>query len=565
MRRLLVCVLVAFALMVGGCSGGGSDDHADKKALDKNLSKRIDAVDEPTEWSQEDDATTERDPKATSAALWRLDPCRLVAPKKGKPGRVEQSAPHRCQLSIGATEIRFVLGAILTTSERKQIGATNVRGAKAYIQRGSRRLGGCTGWLPVSRDNTIRVEDEFAECWRVRPILRRVVDRIDAPSSTRTVPGLGAVETCPLLEHGLGSAIKGRKVEYGADNRDYGLDHCAALDSGQQDTAHSTIYEQFASLELDAYQAQTLTFEEGVSDTPTPDAYASSGWPADFGTIRGRSVFGSRGDGGDYECIMRWAESTTILQLEARTCARAKPLVRRMIKFLDNRPQPSASPQKPLLYDAGDDDFEARGGCADYLPLWFGPEYGGTMPSLDGPACHPFTESDVPDDPAEIVVAAQADPNVTCDLATDAVRDEFGDRLEPATLEVGGYSPVGPLHDETVPPPLRVRPCVFVDPRRKVQVQVFVSSDPMAVSRYQAKQLEKNDTPTRAPIGPGIYGIGNGDMVGLGETADDAGFVAVFAGKRPKEPEVLSFLPVDGIPQSLERVTDAIIRDHLAE
>lgn len=558
MRHPLVCVLVTAALLVAACSGSG-DSTSDEKSLDPDLSQRIAELDELPTVPAEDRTRQDRDPAAASAALWRLDPCRLIAADQGKPGELEQRAPHSCTLSIGETDVRVLLGTTLTTSERKQIGATNVRGAKAYVQPGGPQLGGCTAWLPVSGDQTIRIEDDFAGCWRVRPVLRRVVERIDAPSSRRIVPGMRAVETCHLLKHGLGSAMKGRKVEYGGEDRSHGFDHCVAIDA-DNDVAHTTIFSQFASLELETYQTQTLTFEEGASDTPTPDAYASSGWLANFGTIRGRAVFGSRGGAG-YGCTMRWAESTTILHLKAKTCAQGKRFVRRMTKLLDNPPQRSVTPQKPLLYDSDGDDIGAREGCDDYLPLWFGLKYSASETPHDGPACHPYTESDVPDDPAEIVIAAEADPNVTCDLAVDAVRDEFGDRFDPATLDA--YSPLTLNQGEMMPPPLRVRPCVFVAPRRQVQVQVFVSSDPMPVSRHQAEGLEETDTPTRSQLGAGGYGIGSGYAVGLGRKPDDPGFVAVFAGKRGNPAGMVT--PYDGAPDALERVVDAIIRDHLAE
>ena len=548
MRRTGICVLVVLALLMTACSGSG-DETSHKEDTAMALSKQVAELDAlPKVSLQGSERESDRDPASVIAGLWRLDPCRLLAPEQGKPGRA-QGDPHRCALNIGGTYIELVLGAPLSAIERKQIGATKVKGAKAYVQPGGSGDEGCMGWLPVSQSQTIRVEDGFAECWRVREVLRRVVERIDDPSSRQSVRELPAVQPCPLLEHGLGSKMKGRKVEYGTVKGSYGLDRCTALAKPEAvaDTANGGY---FASLELETY------------DSAVP-VEKSLGWPADFGTIRGRAVVGDRDSMGDGKwCELRWREATTDVRLIVNSCAQGRRMVKRMMGMLDRSQSRPAVLEGPLLYGADEDDIRAQGACVDYMPLWFGRRYGSAHSFAAGPACHAYVEPEIPDDPAEIVIAAEADPNVTCDIAADAVHEEFGDRLRPTTLEP--ESRTQRLPDKS---PFRVRPCVFVDPQRKIQVKVFLSSDPMPVDEEvrdllqedMRHLLQKDAWGTRMHS----YWFGGGDVIGFGDDLEDSGYVAVFAGKRYGVSRHGEYGRLPGA--DTESVADAIIEEHLVE
>lgn len=537
MRRTGICVLVVLVLLITACSGSGDEASSDTKTTSTALSKQIAELDAlPKVPLQGAEGTSDRDPSAVMGELWRLDPCRLLAPEQGKPGRL-QDEPHRCTLRIGETSIELILGTPLSTIERKQVGATTIQGTKAYVQPGGGSgHEGCLGWLPVSQSQTIRVEDVFAECWRVRDVLRRVVKRIDDPSSRQSVQGLPAVRLCPLLEHGLGAKMKGRKVEYGGLLGDYGLDHCAARSTNDYYTRSG---DYFASLEFAGYDPTTVV---------------------DFGAVRGRAVVGGRSPLLGNECELYWKEATADLQLTVKSCAQGRRMVKRMTSLLDRSQGRSAVLRGSLLYEADEDDVRAQGACADYMPVWYGRRYESAQSVPPAPACYSYDEPEVPDDPAEIVIAAEADPNVTCAIAADAVHEEFGNRLRPATLDPDKKAQ--PLPGQAV---FRVRPCVFVDPQRKVQVKVFVGSEPMPVAEELRAQIEED--------GPDVFLDTDdwgtrmhsefGELIGFGDDMDDPGYLAVFAGKRHK---VSRHGDYDAVPEAdTESVADAIIEEHLVE
>lgn len=95
-----------------------------------------------------------------------------------------------------------------------------------------------------------------------------------------------------------------------------------------------------------------------------------------------------------------------------------------------------------LLFRPGEKDENVEGACVHWLSA--GTRYG----------CVPYRETDVPDEPQQLLDAAHGNANITCAAALDIVRDVLGDQMEPVTY---GQN------------------CVFVEPTHEVNFSLVIS------------------------------------------------------------------------------------------
>ncbi|UPK74642.1 hypothetical protein MU582_19735 [Nocardioidaceae bacterium SCSIO 66511] len=527
-RRALPALLLA-AMVLAGCFGSEPDESA--------VSEEIEQLTPiPRVQPSADAVRADRDPEAVTTALWRLDACRLVA---GPDDPVERESPHMCRFGPRGV-MRLVIGVRLEPADRYGLMPTNIAGAKAYVLP-AKSIRGCTGWLPVSFTEAIEIDGAWdaSDCGPVRTALRRTVKTIRNGSGRRIDTELGALDTCRLLRRGFDAEDGHLQYVYGSSS-DEGIDTCRAVSS-----------KAYATAAADPVTPWTATLRV---HTGTEESLAVRGThPRVDSPIDGHRIY--RGE--PYfpqACSLLWAESSTVLELQAQSCPNAQRAAQRVIEALDDPPDRSLEPQHRLLYGRNEPDHERRGDCVDYMPLIFGRKYQWDTDLPPGPMCHPYTDPDVPADAAEQVVAAESDPNVTCAIAVGAVREEVTDRLRPATLSPRNSSAgrTDPILITQNRPPLRARPCVFVDPERRIQAQVYVSTDPLPVSRHEAT-LIRNGTGT---VHTGILGAYEaGYAVGLGDDPADSGYVAVLVGHRGRWSDRI---PHGGQRKAARRIAETI-------
>ncbi|MGH3360331.1 MAG: hypothetical protein ACRDO7_16135 [Nocardioidaceae bacterium] len=520
-RTMVMCLLALALALLAGCTGTDEPTTPD-------VSAQLARLDPMADVDLAAGSTGERDPDAVAAALWRLDPCALITPPGG--ARLidhSTSAPHACSFYTGRgyqSEVMVELGVRLGPEDRFAMQPVELSGVTAYVHPHRRQYGACAIWLPVSSEHAIRYQYDRVGCAPLHPLIRRTVERLGKAPDELRVPGLGGTDTCSLLRSAVGDPTRGRTIEYGLEYA-YGIDSCTVVDP--QVPGGIRALTPYASLEIDV---------QGMD----PD------WRK-VGTIDGRDVYGHS------DCTRSWLEGAVAMEVEARSCSTAHRFAAGVIAALD-RPARPAEPQRPLLFRPDDPDT-ATGACADYMPLDVGRDY--TNPSegvASGPACRAYREPEVPDGAAETVVAADADPNVTCAVAEDAVR-AYDPDLRPATLAAA-------LPDIYRQPPFGTRPCVFTDPTHREQVMVFVSADAPPDDR-QIFAVYDDSGPH--PILWTHHGqLGGGRLIGLGDDLDDRGFVAVFVGKRS-----LTFgsLTLDGQEQRMRdagTIADAIADEWLS-
>lgn len=494
-RGLLAGLLLVVLVTVGGCFG--SNDEADGASVSEQLTE---LEPRPDVELTNAGAPEHRDPAAIAAALWRLDPCRLIEPSYGASCLDENtSAPHACALRTKGyrSEVVVELGARLGPEDRFAMPAVELAGVKAYKHPHPIEYGACAVWVPVSATHSIKVENTRPRCDNVYPVVKRIVERVDDGDALR-VPTLGRTDTCALLREAIDE--RGRRVDYGYEES-YGIDSCTTVDPREPGEIQPLT--PYAQLRV------------GIGDAETD-------W-RESATIDGRPIY--RFAYGADDCETSWAEGRTALRLEARSCATARRLTARVIAALERgEPIQSAGvePQRPLLYERDEADL-AAGSCGDYQPLYVGwdrPDP--TEDVLAGPGCRTYAEPEVPDNAAEIVAAADADPTVTCAVARDAVREHYPD-LRPAVLSAAA--------PDANPPPADTRPCVFTDPAHRKQVTVFVSSDRLPNGAHVAVYDDSGPHPILTAVDV-VHG--DGRLVGLGDDPNDRGFVGVYVGRRDR-------------------------------
>lgn len=223
-------------------------------------------------------------------------------------------------------------------------------------------------------------------------------------------------------------------------------------------------------LALSGQQLQPVAPEAYLSLEYTESArdHFADGYLGAFERLRGTEVFVD----GAPRCQVSWeawaadlpdAEpgDVALATVEAKNCRRAKRITTRVMAAME-RPPPTYQPIRQLPYRPDQPDSGAPGACAE-------------LTEQAARECAPYVDADLPDDPVELIRHVEADTNVGCAATWDAVRETYGDTLQPVTA-----TGVGPVVLDEDDEPLPVRDCVFVEPTHQLVVAVRFSSEPLA-------------------------------------------------------------------------------------
>lgn len=398
----------------------------------------------------------DRDQDAVTAALARIDPCALVDPAgvglRGYPGtlRPEANGPHVCE-TINADEdrVRVAVGVELPPEERFNRQLITLGGAKAYVAKQSSIH--CQVALPVSFSHAIEFTGssmgvDADACAAAKGFAAAAAKRLAHPEDVELGRARDRWPMCDLLGQALGDRPNGTELRFGTDSLD-GMDTCGLWQRSGGDFGTGT--------ELEPVAADVSLQVEYGDPEPEPD---------EFGTVNGRalSVYRYASATG---CMVGWKERPTLsgggerraawFHVAAPSCSRARKTAAGVTGLLDSGRPVAAQPQRPVLYASAEPDVAAAGGCVDLRDQ---------APS----DCAPYVPAEVPDDPVETIRAAEADPNVNCALALDAVREQFGERMRPVTAVHGTDADGAPGYA-----------CGFLEASHSRQVWIRASSDPM--------------------------------------------------------------------------------------
>ncbi|UYM07698.1 hypothetical protein [Solicola gregarius] len=456
----------AALILVAACSGGDADESYDP---------------DPTVAYQSGVETPkDRDEDAVDAALGRIDPCALIDPAgagvKGFPksSELDPDGPHVCEVeSPDYDEVRAVLGIELAAEDRFTRDLLNLGGAKAYLESSPTNTTFCRVALPVSFTHAIEFTGSSGgvgadACGPAKRFAALAAERLDQPDTLEQVAGPDRAGACDILRRAVDLKNK-REFRSGQDFL-FGMDKCGVWEAPDQT---DTTDLQFEPVAPESY------LEIGYS-TPPNDEFTK-----DYGTVRGRALNGYSSGG----CVLAWNEWDAPTNVEgnlvarfkasAPSCKAAKRLVAQVTKVVDDTPSSTADPQRPVLYAPDESDIAAPGGCVD-------------LAEFATADCEAFVDAEVPEAASDVVGAADREPGVSCSLAGDAVREQFGDSMSPITATHGTDAAGGPAYM-----------CGFTEPTHGRQVWIDVSSDEMPyepgseIDGHDAHDLETASEGTR--------------------------------------------------------------------
>jgi hypothetical protein len=351
---------------------------------------------------------TDRDERAVFATLARIDPCAVL--QSAQLGTLQAERPFTCQAAHpGGGRVEFRVQR-LPTAPRLKLPSLTVAAVKAYVD----AVANCTVWLPVSFELAI------------------AIDVRDAPATTDRCVSAQTVATAAATTLADPDAAR-------ADPR---WDACAALRTAPGTDVASDTMDRC----LDQHSKAVLQFKYSTLDYPT-DAWR----PA---TISGVEVWTHEDPNPNApSCFAEWSigpaasharnGAQLIASVGAVDCGRVTPLVEPLITTL-RKPPPQVDPQRPLLYRPDEPDSPRPGACA-YADL----------PESAAATCASYVPVPVPAQTREIDRAAEADANMHCAVALDAIVKHLGGNMRPVTVS---------------------NTCHFVAPERLVRAEFAVSS-----------------------------------------------------------------------------------------
>jgi hypothetical protein len=280
--------------------------------------------------------------------------------------------------------------------------------------------------IPVSAARSIEVSyesDEKADlCATVSPYAKAAVTKLRKPDSVAMNPAsrpFAAWDGCSLLTQVLGKD---------ADRYRYKPKGSADPFAGCESEAHGNTDTPGLEVAYDAvptFADETRKIAGRTVDVDAAAEHCSAKW-----------------DNGPNGNRNKWF-AHTVVTLRAGDCDTAARLAERTISLAAQRPaDANASPQRPLLYGTDDNDTTTKGACVD-------------LADGDDDDCEPYQKVDVPDDPAAIMAAAEANRHVQCAVFKNAMDAEFGPSYAPVTLGAD---------------------CIFVAPDHKYEITVDVDA-----------------------------------------------------------------------------------------
>lgn len=451
-RRTGGSLLVAATLLAVSACTGDSDEPADPFEPLPKVEYATGSVPQ------------DRDADAVTAALARIDPCALLDPAaadlKGYPKSLpaEADGPHVCEIeNAGYDEVRVALGVELPATggplsgnDRFTRDLVTLGGAKAYVNAVDSTY--CRVALPVSFTHAIEFTGSAGgiggdSCHGPKGFAAAAARTLERQGPALSQRGPGRWPACTLLREAVGELPQRKELRMGADFL-YGMDECGVWQTSGSSKLGVT------GAELQPVAADVSLQLEYTS--PEPE------YGRDFGTVNGRVLDGYRGPG----CNLAWNEwaappsvdgdrQVARLKLSAPGCARARELAGRVTKVLDHDRPRLEQPQRPVLYAPDEADIAAPRGCEN-------------IPDFAAVDCAAYTSPDVPEGGIEVIRAAEADPNVNCAFALDAVRRYLGEQMRPVTAVHGVDDAGAPAYA-----------CGFAEPDHRRQLWIRASSQPM--------------------------------------------------------------------------------------
>jgi hypothetical protein len=408
MRGWAAVVACAAALVVSGCS---SDEPAATPPPETPPSTVV---------HPKAEVPKDRDGQAVLSALRRLDPCSLLDTARGAvagypPGlKPLAEGPFYCYIvKPDRSEAVYLSFGAFPERLRFEQPLQTIGQAKAYVRQES---GKCTVSLPVSFTTAIQflVSPKSAEpdpCAAGKAFAAVAAGKLAQPDAIQVAPSWDA---CSVLR-----TVAGESHEY--QQRLAGMDSCEFRQDGF---------------------IVRLSFSY---DRPVEPATETVGGA--------RAAVQERNPAGD-GCDVAWrqgAARTTypadgpdlVVSFNMVGCDRAKTFAEQVMKVLASAP-PEIAPQRPLLYKPSEPDVAVPGGCA----FW-------TKPA----ECQPYVQVAAPSGKAEILRAAQADPNVDCRLSVEAVAKHYTEPMYAVTVSEPG--------------------CQFVESTRAIRIAVGTSPTPL--------------------------------------------------------------------------------------
>ncbi|HEX6356018.1 hypothetical protein [Actinophytocola sp.] len=430
----------------------------------------------------------DRDKDAVLAAVRQLDLCALldkaktVGPFAG--ARPVARQPFECTLT-GAAGLVTVTAIGIGHQNRIESAIRTIGGAKAYVKEG----GGCYVSLPVSFTTALEFSQAPAPgCADVTTLAAAAADALADPDSLQTKP---VWDACTAL----------------AD----------ALDADETKLSGNGL--------ADCTSAPATASISFVDDLPPSDEQQPTQT-----TIGGTQVRVYD----EEDCVVSWRQepfdvryaSTPDYPVVVRTpdCDTSKDLAESLMAVLEKAPPSDVAPQRPLLYRPDELDSPYPGACA-------------YVDELDPNRCEPYVEVMVPDDPAEILRAANDDADVQCAMAVRSVGTRFGSKLVPVADSEAGTR------------------CFFVEPERRLQL-TFSLSHGKVVNDFDGK-------PVTIAGHPGFVTTDKASITYELSTAtklDGEGTVALSVSAGPATAEVLA----PGTDENAESVLTDVLREYFS-
>lgn len=417
MNRLLALV-VAASLLLSGCSGGDEEEPLEALPL--------------VERSVQTNADRDADEVLEKAGA--IDPCALL--RAGHPaGGVSRDSvpradsPHSCWMSDSS--VKADVFTSVSEQERHRLDRQELAGVVSY--RADLDDGGCLVHLPISHDHAISFSGG-ARCATVTKYAAAAAELLQAYAGRTSRPrGIQQVSACALLEAA------------GRSGQPAMVTHYTLLDSCDD-------------------QASGDSFALKYRDTAVRDYQTTH-------AVAGTTV---RANGSTSNCYLEWTvgkPDVTVIEgdqlvgfVTSASCRKGLRLARAMIPTITGATSSGGDPTD-LLYAWDEADTSAVGTCADVV--------GGA-----DLACAPAAAADVPDTPRDLIMKAEADPDVLCAAAAPTVRDHYGEAMAAVTRLAA------PITFTSVNGDLRegATQCAFGSPAHTVEITVTVSTTTPRIS-----------------------------------------------------------------------------------
>jgi hypothetical protein len=421
---LFVCAAALLVLVTSGCDGSGNDRSSSGSSASGQATGTGGSANPSPGGAANGGGTpgaqgpTDRSADAVTAALRRLDACRLLdrdaGTRTGMGNRWWQlpGGPHTCTLTndpIAGDEVGVTVGAEFDHGRRYAAKPLVIDGVKAYLDYDMPSdVRACSVDIPVSFTRSITVSSDMRaakndeSCKRAQEFAASAIRVLRDGSTPAVDPAaypLAQWDACQILTATLGD--EAANLRYGNDN--LGLDGCET-EPLRPDTVR--VPPQSPKLRI-RYDSDPLA-GKGIDARPVRDRNVSVGQ-------RGSS------------CVLEWGQGpsglggtlngTVELSLTVDTCERGLDLAGRIMDLLRGQPPAGPAPQQPLTIAADEPDDAAAGACVDF-------------PVTDtANSCKPYAPVPVPDGTEAIL--RNGDAPTACAIALDGVRRIFGPEMQP--------------------------------------------------------------------------------------------------------------------------------------